>query len=224
MAVEEGGVPAAGNPGERAREAAGPDAAFWQRRFESGETPWDRGKAGPQLQRWLADGTIGADAGTIAVPGCGSGHEVTLLAAAGCRVVAIDYAPAAVAITRQRLQSLGLQAEVAQADVLSWQPAAPLDAVYEQTCLCALHPDRWHAYAARLHGWLRPGGRLFALFMQSARDGGADGFIEGPPYHCHIHGMRALFPEPDWEWPRPPYPRVVHPSGSYELGLILTRR
>ena len=30
------------------------------------------------------------------------------------------------------------------------KPAAPLAAVYEQTCLCALHPDLWTAYAAQL--------------------------------------------------------------------------
>jgi len=59
-------------------------------------------------------------------------------------------------------------------------------------------------YAAQLHAWLRPGGRLLALFMQARKDSAAEGFIEGPPYHCDINAMRALFREPDWRWPKPP--------------------
>jgi SAM-dependent methyltransferase len=212
-------------PSEPARLAVhGPDIAFWQQRFETCETPWDRGDVNPQLQKWLAEGAIDAHAGAIAVPGCGSGHEVAALAAADCDVLAIDYTPAAVALTQQRLAARHLRAELVQADVLAWLPTAPLAAVYEQTCLCALHPDHWTAYAAQLHAWLRPGGRLFALFMQAPRDGGRDGFIEGPPYHCHIHAMRALFPAPLWDWPRPPYPQVQHARGIGELAVLLTRR
>ena len=202
----------------------GPDTAFWERRFETRETPWDRGGVNPQLRQWLSDGTIAASAGAIAVPGCGSGHEVAALAAAGCAVIALDYASAAIALTQQRLAVQQLRAELVQADVLAWRPAAPLAAVYEQTCLCALHPDHWTAYAAQLHAWLRPGGRLLALFMQAPREGGSQGFVEGPPYHCHIHAMRALFPAPLWDWPKPPYAQVSHPRGSQELAVVLTRR
>lgn len=204
---------------------AGPDLTFWQGRFEAGDLPWDRGMPNPQLSRWLADG--GLPAGRIAVPGCGSGHEVVALAAAGFAVTAIDYAPGAVALTSERLRSAGLspQAEVIQHDVLTWQPPAPLDAVYEQTCWCALHPDFWAAYARQLRGWLRPGGRLALLAMQALRPGAAEGRIEGPPYHIDIHALRALLPDAHWIWPRPPYSQVPHPSpGQYELALLLERR
>ena len=61
---------------------AGPTPAFWQQRFETDSTPWDRGEAGPHLQRWLASGAI-APGERVVVPGCGSGWEVAALAAAG---------------------------------------------------------------------------------------------------------------------------------------------
>ena len=32
--------------------------------------------------------------------------------------------------------------------------AEPFNAVYEQTCLCALDPDDWQAYETRLARWL----------------------------------------------------------------------
>lgn len=157
------------------------------------------------------------------MPGCGSGHEVATLVERGFDVVGLDYAPAAVERTRRRLPP-GEAARVLQADVLRWLPARPFDAVYEQTCLCALHPDHWVAYAAQLHSWLRAGGRLFALFMQARRDDAAGGIIQGPPYHCDINAMRALFPAAHWLWPAPPYPLTAHPMGWHELGMILTRR
>ena len=201
----------------------GPDRDFWQQRFECQQTPWDRGSASPQLARWVADRTLIAGQ-RIAVPGCGSGHDVTALAQGGCQVVAIDYAEAAITLTRNRLTAAGANADVVQADVLAWQPAVPLDAVYEQTCWCALHPDHWVAYAQQLHRWLRPDGLLLLLAMQCQREGAAVGRIEGPPYHMDIQMLRALLPAAQWSWPAPPYDRVPHPAGWTELAIVLTRR
>lgn len=202
---------------------SGPDIDFWQRRFDAADTPWDRGAPGPHLAPWLDSGMLTAGS-RVAVPGCGSGHDVLALAKAGLDVTAIDYAPGAVALTRQRLEAAGARAVLVQADVLAWQPEAPFDAVYEQTCWCALHPDHWGAYAAQLHRWLRPGGRLLLLAMQCLRPGASEGRIEGPPYHLDIHMTRALLPSGTWDWPAPPYVQVPHPRGWHELALVVTRR
>jgi SAM-dependent methyltransferase len=201
----------------------GPDRDFWQQRFERRQTPWDRGAASPQLARWIGDGTI-VRGQRVAVPGCGSGYEVLAQAQAGCEVIGIDYADAAVALTRERLADAGVAAAVVRADVLAWLPEAPLDAVYEQTCWCALHPDQWAAYAAQLHAWLRPGGALLLLAMQCRRDSAAAGLVEGPPYHMDINSVRALLPATHWDWTAPPYPVLPHPAGWTELAIRLVRR
>ncbi len=198
----------------------GPDRPFWQRLFEQNLTPWDRGSANPQLLAWLERGALSRC--RILVPGCGNGHEVLALAAMGFEVTALDYAPAAVDRVAARLEAAGLHATILKADVREWTPDDGLfDAIYEQTCLCALHPDDWMRYAERLHAWLRPDGRLLALFMQTLQDGAAQGLIQGPPYHCDIHAMRALFPATRWNWPAPPYAQVPHPLGIFEIGLVL---
>lgn len=202
---------------------AGPSIDFWQDKFDSGQTPWDRGAPGPQLQAWIADGTL-ARGTEVLVPGCGSGWDVAELAAAGLRVTGIDYTPAALERTRARLQAQGLSARLEQADVLAWSPGAPVEAIYEQTCLCALHPDHWVCYGEQLHAWLKPGGLLLAMFMQARRPGADEGRVEGPPYHCDINGMRALFPSERWDWPKPPYAAVRHPGGAFELAVVLRRR
>ena len=193
------------------RPVSGPTREFWQSRFESRNTPWDRGEANPQLHAWLAGGALRPC--RILVPGCGSGYEVAVLAAAGFDVTAIDYAPAAVASTRGRLAASGLHADLVEGDALAWMPAQRFDAIYEQTCLAALHPDDWHAYADRID-----------LFVQILRPGAVDGVVHGPPYHCDVNAMRALFPSSRWHWPKPPYPRVAHPMNFSELAVVLEHR
>lgn len=201
---------------------AGPSLAFWQERFESQRTPWDRGAANPALEPLLARGVLPPGA-RVLVPGCGAGYEVVRMAQAGLRPVAVDYAPAAVGLTRARLAQAGLDAEVVEADLLEWSPPGPVDAIWEQACLCALHPDAWVAYAQRLASWLVPDGRLVLLAVQVEREGRHEGRVEGPPYHCDVNAMRALFPSRQWRWPPPPYPRHAHPAGFAELQIVLTR-
>ncbi len=202
---------------------AGPTTEFWQQRFDKQEIGWDRGSASPQLLAWLDSAAL--QPCRIAVPGCGCGWEVAELAARGFDVTAIDYTAAAVERTQSLLAAKGLQAAVIQADVLQFQPAQVFDAIYEQTCLCAIHPEHWFGYASQLQQWLKPQGRLLLLLMQILRPAASEeGIIHGPPYHCDINAMRALFPERQWLWPKPPYAKVVHPNGAHELGLQLTRR
>jgi SAM-dependent methyltransferase len=200
----------------------GPTPEFWEKRFLAHDTPWDRGDPNPQLARWLEAKAL--EPCRILVPGCGSGYEVAVLAENGFDVTALDYAPAAVALTRGRLERAKVRATVVEADVLAWEASRPFDAIYEQTCLCALHPDHWVRYAQRLDRWLAPSGKLFALFMQVPRPGAADGLIQGPPYHCDINAMRALLPDATWIWPPPPYTRVPHSATWVELAVVLEHR
>jgi SAM-dependent methyltransferase len=201
---------------------AGPTREFWQERFLTQHTPWDRGGPNPQLARWLDSSAL--EPCRILVPGCGSGYEVAVLAERGFEVTALDYAPAAIALTRERLERAEARATVVAADVLAWEASAPFDAIYEQTCVCALHPDHWVRYAQRVDRWLAPAGKLFALFMQALRPGAAEGLSQGPPYHCDINAMRALFPEAMWTWPAPPYARVPHSGTWTELAVVLRHR
>ena len=202
---------------------AGPTTEFWQKRFEKKETGWDRGSPSPQLLAWLDSGEL--QPCRIAVPGCGTGWEVVELAKRGFDVIGIDYTAAAVQKTRALVDAQGLKAEVIQADVLNYQPLNKFDAVYEQTCLCAIHPEHWLTYSQQLVKWLKPEGSLWVMFMQMLRPAASEeGVIHGPPYHCDINAMRALFSEKAWIWPKPPYAKVAHPNFSHELALRLVRR
>lgn len=201
----------------------GPTPDFWQARFDQDQTGWDRGAPSPQLLAWLDSGAL--QPCRIAVPGCGRGWEVVALAQRGFEVVGIDYTPAALERARQLCESAGVRVELVHEDVLEYEPETEFDAIYEQTCLCALHPEHWERYADHLRAWLHPGGVLAAVFMQMPRpEAVSEGWIVGPPYHVDINAARALLPESAWIWPKPPYARVPHPSGSHELAALLQRR
>jgi SAM-dependent methyltransferase len=187
----------------------------WERRYGQGQTGWDRGRASPALDHWI--GAVLVPPGRVLVPGCGHGHEVAGLVRAGCQVTAVDIAAQPVMRLMGQLAGLGLHANVIQADLLHWRPSEPFDAVYEQTCLCALDPGHWAAYERRLRDWLLPGGRLLALFMQTGRAG-------GPPFDCPLPAMHVLFSERHWQWPAEPPLEVPHPNGLVEQGCVLIRR
>lgn len=195
---------------------------FWQERFESGQTGWDRGAPNPQLMHWLDTGTLTPC--RIAVPGCGRGWEVAELARRGFEVTGLDYTDAAIREAQANLGQMELTANIIKADVLSYSTDQPYDAVYEQTCLCAIDPDHWIDYADQLSRWIRPGGHLYALFMQANRPGAQEGLKEGPPFHCDINAMHALFNRRAWIWPESLPTAVKHPNGLFELAIRLERK
>lgn len=196
-------------------EEAKDPTRFWEERYRSATTPWDRGGPSPALLEWLDEEELTPC--RILVPGCGRGYEALELARRGFEVTALDFAPSAVRHLREELGQVGLEAEVLEADVLAWAAQQPFDAIYEQTCVCALPPRTWPRYEEQLRRWLRPGGKLFALFMQTHKEG-------GPPYHCDMGAMRGLFPDSRWRWDAAPFCEVPHPAGFYELSTVLTRK
>lgn len=186
----------------------------WRRRYAEGDTPWDRGAPSPALIEWLEGGCVPGPA--VLAPGCGRGHEVVELAARGFRVTGIDFVEEAIDDLRRALAERNLEATLHRADFLNWRPDAPFDAVYEQTSLCALPPSQWPDYERCLFDWLKPGGVLLALFMQTGRGG-------GPPWHCDPVAMQRLFKPPRWRWRERREELIEHPSGLREMAAVLIR-
>jgi len=192
-------------------------ADYWDARYSNETAGWERGGTHPALTQWIAAGELKPC--SIAVPGCGRGHESVSLAEAGFSVTAIDFADAALAETRERLRGYAASATFVQADVLNYRPTTPFDAVYEQTCLCAIEPAAREQYQQSLYDWLRPGGKLFALFMQTKNQSGE------PPFNCAAQEMKQLFPADRWEWQTKPLEQFEHPSGAgHELAVVLKRK
>jgi SAM-dependent methyltransferase len=143
--------------------------AFWDERFERNFTPWDKGGV-PQALRDFA--AASAPLVTL-IPGCGSAYELAFLAEQGWDATAIDFSPAAVA---QGKTAAGPHAaRVVEADFFRWQPAAPLQLIYERAFLCAMPRAMWPQLAARWAQLLAPGALLAGYFF-------FDDAPKGPPF------------------------------------------
>jgi len=184
----------------------------WESRYQAGTTGWQRPTLNPAFIAWRQAGVLAPC--RILIPGAGRSHEPLALAQAGFEVTVLDIAPSAVADQRARLSP---DARAIEADLLEWKADAPFDAIYEQTCICALPPGMLPQYEQQLAAWLRPGGSLFALFMQSGK-------TDGPPFDCSIPAMRALFADEHWVWPEVLPPLVSHSSLYNEQPAVLIRR
>ena len=186
----------------------------WNQRYLDGKTGWDRRGSSPSLDYFLRQTNL--KTGHVLVPGCGNGHEVVALAKKGFTVTAIDFASTPLDRLQQRLQAEQLQADLRQGDVLTVELEFQVDAIYEQTCLCALHPTLWNSYEEKLFHWLKQGGQLWAAFMQSQQS-------LKPPYHCDMEQMKTLFADARWIWPEQEH-QISHPSGMFEWACLLQRR
>lgn len=164
---------------------------YWQEHYLRGETPWDKGRAHPQIKH-LPDGLV---AGRWLVPGCGFGHDARALLALGAsEVVGVDIAPAAVAGANALWQDVpGLR--VVQADFFSLPAdlvANGFDGIWEHTCFCAIDPDLRAAYVSAAASALRPKGSLMACFYLNPWDPDEDQ-KQGPPFGVAREELDAYF-------------------------------
>lgn len=188
---------------------------FWEERYQQAQTGWERGQINHAFDMWLAFADL--EPGRVLIPGCGRAPEVRAFAERGWHVTAVDMAPSAVNFQRDTNKDLADRIDVFEANLLEWQPEQHVDLVYEQTCLCAMSPEHWQEYESLLFQWLKVGGELAALFMQTYKDG-------GPPFHCDWKDMRNLFDSSRWQWPDSEPLQSEHPMGIHELGIRLTKR
>jgi SAM-dependent methyltransferase len=188
-------------------------ALDWEAHFRAERTPWERPTPNPAFLAWRESGALAPC--RILLPGAGRSGEPLALAQAGFDVTVVDAAPSAIAVQQVRFQSAGLRAALIEADLLTWPAPELFDAVYDQTCLCALPPEVLPEYAANLHRWLRPGGALFVLLMQTGKPG-------GPPFDCPPDAMRVLLGV-GWQWPDQLGEPVTSFGHTHEIPVILRR-
>jgi SAM-dependent methyltransferase len=160
----------------------------WNQAYETGDTPWDKGYASPPLEEFLARRHV---AGRVLVPGCGSGHDVRLLAAQGAEVVGMDIAPGAIRQAEAFTPVGAERYELGDFLQMDAEHLAAYDWVVEHTCLCAMEPCARTAYAAAVRLALKPAGQFLAVFFREVSNYTG----EGPPHPVGREATEALFGE-----------------------------
>ncbi len=146
----------------------------WEARYQSGDMPWEKGGPAPGLVDFLA-AHPDLPRGSVAVPGCGTGHDVRAWAGAGFAAHGFDVAPSAIRQSVERTASAGLQASFALCDFLTEPAPQSFDWLFEHTLFCAIDPPRREEYMRAVTRWLKPGGQFLAVHYM-IRD------KEGPPF------------------------------------------
>jgi len=157
----------------------------WEQRYQSDDTPWEKGAAAPPLLEWLARHEI---RGRVLVPGCGSGHDVRALASAGADPVGIDIAPSAIQRADAHARVGAERYEAADLFALPGHLIGAFDWVFEHTCFCAIDPSRRSDYVAGAVAALKPRGRLLAIFYVDPDNEG-----DGPPFGVSHEEIERLF-------------------------------
>ncbi|HEV8585474.1 MAG TPA: methyltransferase domain-containing protein [Methylomirabilota bacterium] len=163
---------------------SGPE--FWQGLYESGGDGWELGGAAPSLVEFVE--ATPPPRGTVAVPGCGRGHDARYLASRGYDVTGFDWAPAALAAARALAKRDGVDVRFEARDIFTLGRDLPnaFDGAWDYTCFCAIDPARRGEYARSLAGTVRPGGWLLANFFPLRA------FTAGPPFALAPAEMRRV--------------------------------
>lgn len=144
---------------------------FWDKRFDTGVTPWDAGRAPQALGQFLTRQTTPLN---TLIPGCGSAWDAALLAEHGWPVTALDFSPNAVATARAVLGG-DSRVNLICADFFTHRPTTPYSLIYERAFLCALPRKLWADWGRRVAELLPPGGRLAGFFFLCDQ-------AKGPPF------------------------------------------
>jgi len=169
-----GGPPTVNEPG------------FWEGLYDRREDGWELGRPAPPLAAYLRHPP---PLGSVAVLGCGRGHDARLFARLGYRVWAFDFAAQAVREAVRLAEAEGLRIVFEKQDIfdLPRQYAAFFDGVWEYTCFCAIDPARRSEYVRVVSRILKPDGWLLACFYPM-REG-----TDGPPFPVTEAEIRRLF-------------------------------
>jgi SAM-dependent methyltransferase len=91
---------------------------------------------------------------------CGTGQWTVELARRATAVTAVDAAPEALAICRQRV---GADVRLVEADLFTWRPRERYEFVFFSAWLSHVPPQRFDAFWALVADCLKPDGRVFVI-------------------------------------------------------------
>jgi hypothetical protein len=166
-----------------------PDKDFWNSRYVENNTGWDLGLVSPPLV-WMVSAGWLPPGSRVLIPGAGRCYEGIYLAGLGYSVTAVDFAPEAAREARENAEKNGVSLSVLEQDLFLMDPkvTGTFDILFEQTCFCAIDPERRVHYKEMAERMIRKGGELLGLFYAHGREG-------GPPWTTTEEEVRALFGE-----------------------------
>ncbi len=158
------------------------DKAYWNARYERGETEWDMGTVSPPLRDYfdqLPNKNL-----RVLIPGGGNSYEAKYLWDSGFRdITVLDISTVIIERLKQKYAGTGIKFETGD----FFEHEAEYDLIVEQTFLCALDPALRQAYARHMYDLLWEEGRLVGVLFNREFD------EPGPPFGGGIKVYRRMF-------------------------------
>ena len=190
---------------------------FWEDIYLENDTGWDLKGVTPFFDS-ISNDLI---QGKVCILGCGRGYDAIMFAEKGFDVTAVDFAPTPIS----ELNKLAIQKSViittVQDDIFSLVEKFPdtFDYVIEQTCFCAIDPNRRKEYEILVRTILKPGGKLVGLWFpldKSQKEG-------GPPFGTTIYEVKSIF-NSGWKIEKANFPsQSVEPRKGREKLIIFKK-
>ena len=170
----------------------------WDQAYQSGETPWNKGRASPVLEDYLAAYRL---SGNGLVLGCGFGHDVRLLASRGYQVTGMDISKTA--IDRAEAFDRTGEERYCCGDFFHSEGLfpKPFDWVFEHTFFCAIEPNLRGIYVENLRHLLAPRGYFLGIFFLDTAEAVAVNSnaskalneVIGPPFKIRREAVMPYF-------------------------------
>ena len=158
------------------------NSAYWDQRYQQGQTGWDIGYANPVLVHYVLD-HYSKDS-HILIPGAGRAYEAEALWKAGYkRVHPCDFAPSSKREFLERVPDFP-EEHYLLSDFFALE--AQFDLVLEQTFFCAIDPSLRTDYTQHMRTIVKEGGKLAGLLFEMDKP-------DGPPFGGHRDEYIELF-------------------------------
>jgi SAM-dependent methyltransferase len=145
-----------------------------------------------------------------------------MFAQKGFDVTAVDFASSATTALEIISEEKNVNVQILQTDMFCLTPKYDnvFDYVIEQTCFCAVNPERRQEYERLVYKILKPGGKLIGLWFpldKTISDG-------GPPWGTTIDEVKSIFKN-DWIIENEEFPeKSIQPRKNREKLIIFEKQ
>ena len=141
---------------------------FWENIYKNDDAGWDLG--GPTPVFVNISSIIKPK--NLCIIGCGKGYDAVMFAKNNFKVTAVDFAPSAVKSLKTLSKKNKVTINVLEKDIfsLATQYNNSFDYVIEQTCFCAIHPNKRTEYEKLVYRMLKTNGKLIGLWFPLDKD------------------------------------------------------
>jgi len=162
-------------------------AQYWEDIYLTDDAGWDLGGVTPVFE------SIGDEIkpGKICILGCGRGYDAVMFAKKGFDVTAVDFAPSSIEALEELSKNENVKVTAIQKDIFTLPPTFKnkFDYIIEQTCFCAINPNRRNEYEQLIKKILKPGGKLIGLWFPLDKKTEDD----GPPWGTTVNEVKSIF-------------------------------